>query len=173
MIRPAELPDAEAIARLQVRAWRSAYGHLVSERAIGCLVDDERVPLWQRVLGTDPHGTLVALLDDRLVGFASFGPARDVGTDPARTAELYALYVDPNRWGEGVGWGLWSETRRLLIERGFTEVSLWVLTGNGRARRFYERAGFQVDPSGTDIAEFLGTRLPEMRYRMALRTPTS
>lgn len=45
---------------------------------------------------------------------------------------------------------------------------LWVLKGNARARRFYERAGFRPD-GAEEPFEVEGVAVPEVRYVRALR----
>ena len=86
--------------------------------------------------------TYVATLGTDVVGFASVGPVRD--EDLARQqecwTEVYGLYVDPDRWGAGVGTALWG-----AVEAGWAEetaaVALWVLRDNVRAREFYAGPG--------------------------------
>ena len=49
-------------------------------------------------------------------------------------------------------------------------LTLWVRRENGRARRFYEKYGFEIDSaerSGSHPA--LGIEIHEVRYRMPLR----
>jgi RimJ/RimL family protein N-acetyltransferase len=75
---------------------------------------------------------LVAELDGEIVGLAN------VGTD-----ELYALYVHPDHWGSAAAQALIDEAHVLLAE-SCDEASLTVLTANPRARRFYERNGWQL-----------------------------
>jgi RimJ/RimL family protein N-acetyltransferase len=54
-----------------------------------------------------------------------------------------------------------------LRQARFTTATLWVLEGNGRARRFYERAGWA--PDGTHKDDVLaGTPIREVRYRRSL-----
>ena len=48
-----------------------------------------------------------------------------------------------------------------------TEATLWVLTGNKRARRFYEQHGWTAD--GAQKTDWRGdVRLDEVRYRRTL-----
>ena len=47
-------------------------------------------------------------------------------------------------------------------------VLVWVLTGNVRARRFYESLGFITDDARKNVTLFDVT-LPEVRYRLSLR----
>jgi RimJ/RimL family protein N-acetyltransferase len=49
-----------------------------------------------------------------------------------------------------------------LRSAGFRRAVLWTLTGNARARRFYEKAGFAPD-GATNILTGLGG-VEELRY---------
>jgi ribosomal protein S18 acetylase RimI-like enzyme len=102
-----------------------------------------------------------------VVGFVSVGPSRD----QRGQGELYALYVDPAAWSTGAG--------RALIERAeeelawsYEEAILWVLEDNPRARRFYERAGWQPD-GRRRIEERLGVSSREVRYSKRLTSARS
>ena len=67
-----------------------------------------------------------------------------------------------------------SADRTSEIVAGFSEVRLWVMEENTRARRFYERYGFTPDgthhlfrltaPDGSETA------IPEVRYALPLRS---
>jgi RimJ/RimL family protein N-acetyltransferase len=61
-------------------------------------------------------------------------------------------------------------TLDVLGEIGFREVTLWVLEGNDRARRFYERWRFEPDGS-TKTDERFGFPISEIRYRRSLLSP--
>jgi GNAT superfamily N-acetyltransferase len=151
--------DAEAIERIRVRGWQTAYRHVFPAAELDRMeVDWSR---WTRRLERPPAGwrTFVAEDGETVLGFASVGPSRD----ERRTGELYAIYVDPDAWSSGVG--------RLLIERAehqlaaeYAEATLWVLDENARARRFYERAGWLIDDE-RKVDEHLGIEVPEVRYR--------
>ena len=89
-------------------------------------------------------------LDDRgnrarreIAGFSTIGPSRDA--DGPDAGEIYALYVDPTRWGLGVGRLLLAESRKQLVRRGHSEALLWVLVGNEPAQRFYVADGWVLD----------------------------
>jgi RimJ/RimL family protein N-acetyltransferase len=49
---------------------------------------------------------------------------------------------------------------------GYGCITLWVLEGNARARRFYERAGFAPDGASHGLPDLGG--VTEIRYRRAL-----
>jgi 8-oxo-dGTP pyrophosphatase MutT (NUDIX family)/GNAT superfamily N-acetyltransferase len=62
----------------------------------------------------------------------------------AGLAHISSVVTDPARWGEGLAGssltGVMSQARR----RGFARCQLWVMEQNPRARRLYERAGFEL-----------------------------
>lgn len=72
--------------------------------------------------------------------------------------------ADPDHWGSGVGRELISAGEKRLRELGHVDAILWVLEDNPRARRFYERAGWN-DDGGRRSITFLGLEVPEVRYR--------
>jgi ribosomal protein S18 acetylase RimI-like enzyme len=84
-----------------------------------------------------------------------------------RTAELYAIYLDPEQLGTGLGRRLFEHAVEDLRSRRFDTVTLWVLETNERARRFYEVAGWKHD--GTVTSERVDCEMrPTVRYRVEL-----
>jgi ribosomal protein S18 acetylase RimI-like enzyme len=83
----------------------------------------------------------------RVIGFVAFGPAGDEHDvpPPPRSGEVYAIYLLEEAAGRGIGRRLVDEAVRRLRAGGFDHVVLWVLETNGRARRFYEQAGWHAD----------------------------
>ena len=79
-----------------------------------------------------------------MVGFLKLGPsALPIETD-RRAIELRQIYVLKNHHGSGIAAALtdWAigEARR----QGFEELYLTVYVDNHRARRFYDRYGFEA-----------------------------
>lgn len=168
-IRTATLADAEAVARVHVTAWRRGYAGLLPQGYLDGLSVAERAERWRGILSADqPTGatTLVAEISGKIRGFATVGPSRDDGSCD-ELGELWAIYVDPARWGSGVGHRLHSECVGLLRDAGWSEATLWVLRGNRRAVRFYERQGWTAD-GATKTDWRPGVRLDEERYRLRL-----
>lgn len=96
-------------------------------------------------------------------GVCSFGPDR---TDVS-VGEIYELDVSPTLFGTGLGRILMQDAVVRLSSLGFGEVFLWVLDGNKRAIRFYEKAGFAL--TGETKTEQLGEiLLIEIRMRKVL-----
>jgi threonine dehydratase len=167
-VRPLRRADAEALGAIHARAWQAAYRDLLPDQYLAGLTPEQRAAHWTDVLGREPRprGARLGLeRDGRLVGFILVGAAAgDVAT---RTGEVYALNVDPDCWGDGVGRALLEAGVRHLRDCGFPDAILWVHPGNVRARRFYEAAGWHHD--GIDRRqEVLGVLVDETRYRRAL-----
>jgi RimJ/RimL family protein N-acetyltransferase len=51
----------------------------------------------------------------------------------------------PAWWSAGLGRALTDAALAELRAVGYRRVVLWTLTGNARARRFYDKAGFAPD----------------------------
>ncbi len=147
-LRGATVADAPALAGVHVRAWREGYAGLVDPALIAAATVARRERQWARWLGTAPPWPIVTVVavaaGGALAGFCSVAtPARDL--DDPRTAEIAALYVDPPRWGEGVGSALLAAALDGLRAERWPAVTLWVIEGNARAERVYVRAGFRPD----------------------------
>jgi ribosomal protein S18 acetylase RimI-like enzyme len=100
--------------------------------------------MWSEALGRpDDSRAILVVIDhaEEVVGFAAVGSAPDVQS----TGELYAINIEPDRWGRGYGRALLARAEVELAALGYDEAVLWVLPGNERARRFYEASGWASD----------------------------
>jgi GNAT superfamily N-acetyltransferase len=149
-IRPAVPADASGIGETHASAWETAYDHIFESsflaRAAGSRRDGWSHSL-PRLLGA-PGLVLVAERLGTVVGFAHAGPER---ADRAM-AEIYGFFVHPDAWGSGIAAAL-MEAACASLPREWTNVVLWTLRDAGRARRFYEKVGF--DMTGRERAETL------------------
>lgn len=153
-IRAATPRDAEAVETLRLRTWQVAYRQLVPQDHLAALqVTPQALTRWVARLALATTSTLVAEVDDAVVGMAVAGGCRDEDLTGAR--ELYALYVDAGRWRGGTGTALLEAIEPVEV--------LWVLQDNERARAFYQRHGFVAD--GASKVLDLGGPVVEVRYR--------
>jgi GNAT superfamily N-acetyltransferase len=185
VIRSVSAADAAQIAAVMRDSWLAAYDGIIAP----VLLDQATAPdggarirqsfrtrPWQRMIAAIAHGPAPAGAS-RIVGYASFGPERDVLGTPwphprtqagrdGQIAELYALYVHPAWWSTGTGRALMDQVLAKVRVAGYAGITLWVLEANARARRFYQRAGFAPDGARHPLAD-LGD-VTEVRYRRAL-----
>ncbi|WP_309068144.1 GNAT family N-acetyltransferase [Microbacterium sp.] len=155
-IRRAVPDDADLLSEVHVRTWQLAYAELIPQAVLDSLDIMARAARWRTTL-ENPKATgrtWVALEGDELIGFSSSGPAR--GEDPPWPLELWALYVHPRRHGSAAG--------ALLADAAIGDLPafLWVLDGNARAIRFYEKIGFRLD-GATKVERHGGVELHELR----------
>jgi GNAT superfamily N-acetyltransferase len=165
-LRPAEPEDAMGVARVHVRSWQAAYRGLLPDAYLDALRVEDRAQRY-RFASEDVRdpATVVAIEDGVIRGFATTAPARD--SDAQDDGELCALYVGPEWWGRGFGAALIVAARTRLVDAGFRNAVLWLLTGNVRADRFYRVDRWAPDGlSRTDTV--WGVTVDEVRYRREL-----
>lgn len=167
VIRAAAGDDAPAMGAVHVRAWQSAYRGVMPDAYLDALSAEERSEMWRSILGRhDGSPVLVAVLDGQVVGFATVGVERTEG-EPSTLGELYAMNLDPDVWGRGIGRALLHRATDELVRLGFADAVLWVVPENRRARALYESEGWHADGAvATEV--ILGVTVTDIRYRKAL-----
>ncbi len=165
MIRTAQQDDAYDLARIHVRSWQSAYPGLIDQVFLDSLSVESRIGWWRRALARPGNLIRVADVETGIQGYSLAGPSTTRGW-----GELYAIYVDPDHWGTGLGRALLSAAVDGLVDAGFDRVLLWVLRGNTRARMFYEREGWVLGKP-IRIENIGGSDVTEVRYEKRLSQP--
>jgi ribosomal protein S18 acetylase RimI-like enzyme len=169
LVRPPTLADAERIADLHVRSWQVAYRGLLSDRYLDGLSFEtaSRTEQWRLRIAQPESVTLVVEIDGVVAGWASFGANRDEDVSDDAVGEIWGIYVDPELWRRQAGTALMARVLEEMVAAGYAEATLWVLEGNRRARRFYERFAWRPD-GATEWFERDGSRVIEIRYRRPL-----
>jgi GNAT superfamily N-acetyltransferase len=129
----------------------------------------ERTAGWTRRLShSEPGHVLIVEWDGRVAGFCVFGPSRDDDSKNQGISEIIALNIHPEHWRCGLGTLLCRHVLQQMSSEGSTAATLWTIEGNMRARRFYERLGFEPDGTARAESKLVGIPLAEVRYRRAL-----
>jgi ribosomal protein S18 acetylase RimI-like enzyme len=167
-IRKAKVEDAYGIAFVHVRSWQAAYRGQMPDEFLDGLDAEKRVNMW-RELALQPDKFVLVAEDNeqKIIGLSLLAPSRDPDTDP-NTAEVAAIYVQPEKWRKGIGHALLSASLDEGRKRKFDQVTLWVLEGNVRARAFYESFGFIQDGATKDDDHWKSFAVREVRYRLNL-----
>jgi GNAT superfamily N-acetyltransferase len=179
VIRSASPADAAQIAAVMRDSWFAAYDGIIAPAIIDRATSPDGGARVRQSFRTRPWQKMIAAVAAELgiVGYASFGPERDVADLPwpypltaagsdGQVAELYALYVDPAWWSTGTGRALMDRVLAKVRAAGYVRITLWVLEANARGRRFYQRAGFAPD-GARHVLDDLGG-VTEIRYQRAL-----
>lgn len=154
------------VAQAHVRSWQVGYEGLVAQSYLDALRPEDRACRY----GFDemnPAGpfTQVAVDGDTICGHVTTGVCRDPDREGA--GEIWAIYVDPSKWRNGIGRLLMQAGCEQLRSQGHDTACLWVLSGNDRARRFYEASGWQWD--GAERTDTIGDGVVhEVRYERTL-----
>ena len=138
----------------------AAYAHILAAETLGGGSAEAFGEWWTERWRweKDTHRLTVAERDDEVVGFTYVGPSETPGA-----AELYAIHVEPDLVGTGVGRDLMVAALPQLAEIGGERAVLWVLEANDRARRFYDQGGWTPDGS-TRVEPISGEPVPQLRY---------
>jgi GNAT superfamily N-acetyltransferase len=162
-IREAAQADANAIARVHVDTWRTAYRGLIAAAFLESLTYEAREKRWAAILGDPAYGkktfSFVAEDAGAIVGFASGGPEREA--DPVHAGEIYAAYVLEAYHRRGVGRLLLASVGERFVRDGVSAVMVWVLAGNPACRFYEARGGVRLR---TKMAEIGGASYEEIAY---------
>lgn len=164
MVRPAAPEDAAALADVHVTSWQATYRGVFDDDFLESLDRGTRAVWFEARIGSG--ASILVDPDERPKGFCWYGkPLAD--EEEEDWAEVYAIYVHPEAWGEGHGHRLLAAAVRDMTELGYNGVFLWVLDRNERARSFYERQGWQLAPQ-LKLEEIGGMQVTEVRYQLDL-----
>jgi GNAT superfamily N-acetyltransferase len=151
-VRPARPDDAEAVARVQLVTWRTAYRTLLPAAVLDDWDEPAAVDAWRAAVVAPPtpaHGVLVALDGTEVTGFAAFGPAELTdGGEPlpaGPTNEVTTLLVEP-RWGRrGHGSRLLAAVADLAAAAGVVRLQMWLPEQDTVTTRFLTGTGWAAD----------------------------
>ena len=140
-IKLADQTHVKGIQEVCSAGYRATYPGLRSNDYIEEVVEEfynlERLEKEVTEISRHWGGYFVAVENGKVVGAAGGGMESDT------LGELYVLYLDPNRRGEGIGTLLLEAVTAQQKELGATEQRVAVAKGNQKAIPFYEARGFR------------------------------
>lgn len=145
--------DIDGKAYVHWKSWHETYPSLIDSEFMKTITIEKCESIAHR--RTD--NILIAKAGDKVVGFVGYGEYRyDTLKD---CGEVFAIYVLADCYGKKVGYELMNAAFEKLTD--YKTIAVWVLKGNERAIKFYERYGFCFD--GTEKEIMLGTPNTELR----------
>jgi len=152
--RDGAIGDIAAIDRVFRQSFCDTFAHLYRDEDLQSFLAKFTPTAWAREIGSRDYAFRLAEADGEIVGYVKLGPSSLPVEQAGPAIELRQLYVLKQWHGSGIAreltqWAL-DEARR----RGGKELLLTVYTNNHRARRFYERYGFEeVGPYSFIVGE--------------------
>jgi GNAT superfamily N-acetyltransferase len=169
--RVAWASDAEAIARVQVAAWRSSYADVVAPSVLDALDPTVFAQSWSDALakpGDARSRVLVALERNRVKGFAITGPATDPDADPVADGMVDEFTIDPDSTRVGHGSRLIQACIDTLRADRFSRATCWIRTTDDAFRTFLESAGWAPDGATRELEAETGERVRQVRLHTSL-----
>ncbi len=154
IIKPMETEDEiNGKAYVHYKSWHETYTDLVDADFLKEFTLEKTKQIAHGWL----NNILIAKDGDRIIGFVGYGDYHD--NSLCEYGEIYGIYVLADYHVKKVGYELMNAAIEKLVE--YNKIALWVLKGNTKAIRFYERYGFHFD--GFDAEIILGTPNTELR----------
>lgn len=141
--RNAEREDAATLDRLFRTIFCETFAHLYRAEDLDAFLWGFSVAGWEEQIADPGFAFRIAEADGESVGFAKLGPVNlPVDAQPSELM-LHQLYVKQECHGSGIGQALTDWTLDEARRRGAPVLYLTVFVDNHRARRFYDRYGFE------------------------------
>lgn len=141
--RDATAADAAALDTLFRDSFTATFGHLYAPADLAAFLAAFTLDRWRAEL-TDPAFAFRLASDDGFpLGYAKLGPPELPITRRGPAIELRQLYLRDAAKGTGIASALMDWCLATARARGAAETWLSVFVDNPRARRFYERYGFE------------------------------
>ncbi|MCH9276624.1 GNAT family N-acetyltransferase [Bifidobacterium amazonense] len=159
LIAPIEPQWYEQKAAVQSRTWRELNQGKIDQRIVDLITPQFALKLTETFVKDPDQVTLVALDDDKVIGFAELLRTPRPPIDRPGTAELASLYVLNDHHRHGVGRALVEAGKQAI---GNDRLALWVVGFNTNAQGFYRHIGFHE--TGRTQTEDMGPELEMINY---------
>jgi ribosomal protein S18 acetylase RimI-like enzyme len=159
MVRPYVEGDLFSVGRVHALSRRAAYDGLVPADALAKVTPESQAEVWRERLSQGAT-VLVTEREGEVVGFAAL-----LETDQG--IELNAIHLLPEAVGTGLGSALMEAAVEEARRQSRSNLHLFVLEGNDRARAFYRRTSWRLaGPAG--MHDIGGAQAAHVRYELTL-----
>jgi len=142
--RNATSADVEAIDRIFRTSFCDTFAHLYRQEDLDAFLGKFTREAWLGEMNDPAYVFRIAEDDGQPAGYLKLGPLSLPVAVQGSAMELRQLYVLEAWHGAGIARELTDWFLAEARQRGAEEIYLTVYTDNHRARRFYERYGFEV-----------------------------
>jgi diamine N-acetyltransferase len=143
LYRDGRVEDAHLLDQLFDAVFCETFAHLYRQEDLDAFLSGFTIGDWEAHLGDPAYSFRVAEADGQPVGYAKLGPLKPANAADSSGLLLDQLYVAKEHHGSGIARALMDWVVEEARRRGAAALYLTVFTDNHRARRFYERYGFE------------------------------
>ena len=142
-IQKAKIGDEKILAFIQTDSWKNAFKDIIPETdLVECTNIIKAEEMYSRVLRTNYAENFILEIDGKPHCIAGWSKARN--SEFLDSAELICIHSLCDNWGKGYGSIMMNHIINEVKSAGFKSVLLWVFEKNTRARKFYEKHGFEL-----------------------------
>jgi ribosomal protein S18 acetylase RimI-like enzyme len=141
--RNAGTADAAVLEQIFDTTFSETFGHLYRAEDLGAFLTSSRVSEWEEELEEPAFAFRVAEADGTIVGYVKLGPMKLPFETDRPALLLDQIYVLKAHHGTGIAPALIDWAIEEAVKRGAEELYLTVFIDNHRARRLYDRYGFE------------------------------
>ena len=142
--RDATPADAARLAQLGARTFTETFGQLYTPENLSAFLVNHSEARWREELSDPALSIRLGESDGMPVAYAKIGPPTLPFEPNGQPIELRQFYVLKRWHGQGTAHDLMDWAIAEATRRGAAELFLSVFVDNHRARRFYERYGFEA-----------------------------
>ena len=158
IIRKAVPGDEQMLAYIQTESWKAAFAGILSPEELERCTDIQKAEqMYYGVLRREGCNMAIELVDGKPHCIAAWGKNRcDLGDT---VGELICIHSLQNNRAKGYGSAMMNYVLDQLQQANYESVILWVFEANTRARKFYEKHGFELTEQ-----KKLANGIPELMY---------
>jgi len=164
IIRKATIQDLVEYTDCVIASWQSAYKGIVPDEYLnGMLADNKRQQLEKNKKALTEPGDCeyyCAIYERKMIGILVI--------NKNHIENFWAIYLIEEFWGKGYGKEILDFAINELKCAGHKKICLWVFEDNKRARRFYEKNGFNYEGINKVVYKYGGVPLTELQYVLNL-----
>ena len=142
--RGATRADAATLDRLFDTVFCDTFAHLYSAEDLDAFLSSFGVPDWEAQLDDPAFACRIAEANGAPIGYAKLGPLKLQVEEDGPALLLDQLYILKPYHGIGIAHALMDWTLDEARRRGAERLYLTVYVDNHRAKRFYDRYGFEA-----------------------------
>ncbi len=162
IVRKATKNDLTELKKVYYQTWTEAYHDVVTDKYLHSHNLEQYMVLSEECY----ENTYVAIVKDRIVGYASFCQAYDEKF--GKSGEIKAIGILKEYQGLGIGRMLMNHCFIDLYD--FKNIVTWTSANNVNSIEFYHHFGFVEDGNKMDLQIEKGKRLPLLRMRRKIHT---